>query len=126
MNYVYSTDLQTKYYENGYGVSLIPTVLEHATKPTIPGIAGFLPRKYDALYPANPLSATESQVEGPKWTEDFVKYVLTGGDVDGIINDLNTRYNAALKQARDSGLTTIKADPSFSSAKLEGKLSKDE
>ncbi|WP_322906105.1 sugar ABC transporter substrate-binding protein [Paenibacillus campi] len=126
MSYVYSTKLQTQYYEDGYGISLIPTVLEHATKPTIPGIAGFLPRKYDALYPANPLSATESQVEGAKWTDDFVKYVLIGGDLNSVINDLNTRYNAALKQARDTGLTTIQADPSFDSAKLEGKLSKED
>ncbi len=126
MNYVYSTDLQTKYYEDGYGVSLIPTVLKNAKKPTIPGIAGFLPRKYDALYPANPMSATDSQVEGSKWTDEFIKYILTGGDLNQIVTDLNTRYNAGLKQARDTGLTNIQADPSFNSKNLEGKLSSEE
>lgn len=123
MNYIYSVDLQTEYFEQGYGVSLIPTVLANAKKPEIPGIAGFLPKKYDAIYPANPMSATESQVEGSKWAESFVKFVMVGGDVGQTITDLNTRYNTALKQARDSGLTTIEADPSFNSLNLQGKLS---
>lgn len=125
MEYVYSLDLQTAYYENGYGVSLIPAVLEKGKKPEIKGIEGFLPKKYDALYPANPTVATESQVEGSKWAEEFSKFVLAGGDVDKVITDLNTRYNDALKKARESGLTTIEADPSFSSVNLQGKLSKE-
>lgn len=126
MEYVYSLDLQTAYYENGYGVSLIPAVLEKGKKPEIKGIEGFLPTKYDAIYPANPTPTTESQVEGTKWAEEFAKYVLAGGDLKQVISDLNNRYNAALKMARDSGLTSIGADPSFNAVNLQGQLSKDE
>lgn len=126
MEYVYSTDLQSEYYEKGYGISLIPAVLSSDKKPSIPGIEGFLPKKYDAIFPANPSVITESSLEGMKWAEAFSAYVFTGGDLDGVIKDLNTRYNAALEKSKAAGLTKIAADPSFDSSKLQGKLSKEE
>ncbi|MDP9698835.1 multiple sugar transport system substrate-binding protein [Paenibacillus intestini] len=126
MEYVYSTDLQSEYYEKGYGISLIPAVLSSDKKPSIPGIEGFLPKKYDAIFPANPSVITESSLEGMKWAEAFSAYVFTGGDLDGVIKDLNTRYNAALEKSKAAGLTKIAADPAFDSSKLQGKLSKEE
>ncbi|PJN49682.1 hypothetical protein PAEAM_52930 [Paenibacillus sp. GM1FR] len=123
MEYVYSTDLQSEYYEKGYGISLIPAVLSSDKKPSIPGIEGFLPKRYDAIFPANPSVMTESSLEGTKWSEAFSIFVFTGGDLDAVIKDLDTRYNAALEKTKAAGLTNITADPSFDSSKLQGKLS---
>lgn len=94
---MYSTDLQSEYYEKGYGISLIPAVLSSDKKPSIPGIEGFLPKRYDAIFPANPSVVTESSLEGTKWGEAFSIFVFTGGDLDAVIKDLDTRYNAALE-----------------------------
>ncbi|MFD0693372.1 ABC transporter substrate-binding protein [Paenibacillus sp. GCM10027628] len=124
MAYVYGLDLQKEYYENGYGVSLIPAVISSAKKPQINGIEGFLPTKYDAIYPADPTSPAESKLEGAKFTEAFIKYMLNGGDLNQIITDLNTRYNASLDKAKSAGLTNIEADPNFDAQKLQGSLAK--
>ncbi|MFD1904781.1 hypothetical protein ACFTAO_35420 [Paenibacillus rhizoplanae] len=70
-------------------------------KPSIPGIEGFLPKRYDAIYPANPLTITEGSLEGSKWSDAFSVFVFTGGDVDSIIKDLDTRYNASLEKKRE-------------------------
>ncbi|MFD2412220.1 ABC transporter substrate-binding protein [Paenibacillus rhizoplanae] len=126
MEYVYSDSLQSEYYEKGYGISLIKTVISSGKKPSIPGIEGFLPKRYDAIYPANPLTITEGSLEGSKWSDAFSVFVFTGGDVDSIIKDLDTRYNASLEKARASGATNIVADPSFDASKLQGKLSTEE
>lgn len=126
MAYVYSKDLQSEYYEKGYGISLIPVVLSSGKKPNIPGIEGFLPKRYDAIFPANPGVVTESSLEGTKWTDAFSIFVFTGGDIDNVIKDLNSRYNTALEKTKAAGLTNIGADPSFDSSKLQGKLSTEE
>ncbi|WP_431087517.1 ABC transporter substrate-binding protein [Paenibacillus sp. 8b26] len=126
MEYVYSKELQSEYYEKGYGISLIPAVLSSGKKPSIPGIEGFLPKQVDAIYPANPSIITESSLEGMKWAEAFNVFVFTGGDVDAIIKDLNTRYNTSLEKLRAAGTTNIVADPNFDAAKLQGKLSTEE
>ncbi|MBB6635941.1 extracellular solute-binding protein [Cohnella thailandensis] len=122
LEYLYSLDLQKEYYENGYGVSLIPDVIEAASSPSTPGIEGFLPTKYDALYPDTPLTATEAALEGTKYGDVLTKYVVVGGDLDKLIEDLNTRYNAALAKARADGTTKIEADPDFDASKLQGAL----
>ncbi|PQP82416.1 ABC transporter substrate-binding protein [Paenibacillus sp. PCH8] len=126
MEYVYSKDLQSEYYEKGYGISLIPAVLSSEKKPSIPGIEGFLPKRYDAIFPANPSVVTESSLEGTKWSDAFSIFVFTGGDIDGVIQDLDKRYNASLEKTKAAGLTKMAADPSFDSSKLQGKLSTEE
>lgn len=49
-----------------------------------------------------------------------MKYILVGGSFDGIAEDLNNRYNAALDKEKAAG--TIKADPmpDFDPIKLQG------
>jgi multiple sugar transport system substrate-binding protein len=89
-----------------------------AKKPDIPGIDGFLPTKYDILYPATPTTATHSKLEGLKYQDAFTKYILVGGELDKVIADLNTRYNSALDKARASGDTKVQAIPDFDAAKL--------
>jgi multiple sugar transport system substrate-binding protein len=124
MEYLATFDFQKDYHEKGFGISVVPDVNASAKKPTIPGIDGFLPSKFDALYSPSPLSVTEAKVEGIKSGNAFTKYMLEGGDLDSMLNDLTTRYNAALEKARASGDTKAKANPSFDPGKLQGTLAK--
>ncbi|MCU6796729.1 MULTISPECIES: ABC transporter substrate-binding protein [Paenibacillus] len=124
MEYLANINFQKEYHEKGFGISVVPDVNATANKPTIPGIDGFLPSKYDALYSPTPLSVTEAKVEGVKTGNAITKYMLEGGDVDKMLTDLTTRYNAALEKARASGDTKSKANPSFDPGKLQGTLAK--
>ncbi|MEK4061352.1 MULTISPECIES: hypothetical protein [Paenibacillus] len=119
---MYSDEVQIAYQEGGYGVSVIPSVAAAAKAPDIPGIENFLPTKFDAIYPATPLVTTEGRLEGTKKVDVFNKYIFDGGDLDKELQDLNTRYNAALEKAKAAGDTTVEAQPDFSSASLQGSL----
>lgn len=123
LEYLYNTELRADYQEKGLGLSVLPFVNEAAGKPELAGIEGFLPTKYDGIYPATPLSITETKLEGKKMSDVFTEYILTNNqDLDKAIADLNTRYGKALAAARTEGLTNIGADPSFSAKSLQGSL----
>ncbi|WP_042200205.1 ABC transporter substrate-binding protein [Paenibacillus camerounensis] len=122
IEWMYSDDVQTAYQEGGYGVSVIPSVAAAAKAPDIAGIEYFLPTKFDGIYPATPFGATEGRLEGTKKMDVFNRYIFTGGDLDKEIQDLNTRYNAALEKAVAAGDTTVEAQPDFSAADLQGSL----
>ncbi len=123
LKYVYSSELRTEYQEKGLGLSVLPFVNEAAGKPELAGIEGFLPTKYDGIYPATPLSITETKLEGKKMADVFIEYILTGNqELDAAIDDLNARYAKALAAARAEGLTNIEADPSFNANNLQGSL----
>ena len=124
MQYIYNLDFQKEYHEKGYGISIVPDVNAVAKKPTTPGIEGFLPTKFDALYAPTPVGVTEAKVEGIKSGNAILKYMLEGGDLDKILSDLTTRYNAGLDKARTAGDTKTKANPSFDPNKLQGSLAK--
>lgn len=124
LEYMYSDEVQSGYQENGYGVSILPHVTSTAKKANIPGIEYFNPTNYDAIYPAAPTFTVEGKVEGMKKSDTLTKYLMQGGDLDQVINDLNTRYNAALEKVRAAGDTKSKGDPAFESAKLQGTLAK--
>ncbi|MGG4146371.1 extracellular solute-binding protein [Paenibacillus algorifonticola] len=123
LEYLYNTELRTEYQEKGLGLSVLPYVNEAAGKPELKGIEGFLPTKYDGIYPATPISVTETKLEGKKASDVFIEYILTSNqDLEAAIKDLNTRYNKALAAARTEGLTNIQANPSFSAKSLQGSL----
>lgn len=124
LQYIYNLDFQKEYHEKGFGISIVPDVNAVAKKPTTPGIEGFLPTKFDALYAPTPLNVTDTKVEGMKYGNAIIKYMLEGGDLDKILNDLTTRYNAGLEKARAAGDTKTKANPSFDPNKLQGSLAK--
>ena len=124
MQYIYNLDFQKEYHEKGFGISIVPDVNAVAKKPTIPGIEGFLPSKFDALYAPTPISVTEAKVEGNKLGNAILKYMIEGGDVEKMLSDLTTRYNAGLEKARAAGDTKTKANPSFDPNKLQGSLAK--
>jgi multiple sugar transport system substrate-binding protein len=121
--YLYSLELRKEYQEQGLGLSVLPYVNEASGTPSLKGIEGFLPTKYDAIYPVTPLGITETKLEGKKAADLLTEYILIGNQsLDAVIEDLNTRYKKALEVTRSEGLTDIKADPSFNAADLQGKL----
>ncbi|UQZ34010.1 ABC transporter substrate-binding protein [Paenibacillus sp. PK3_47] len=122
IEWMYSDEVQTAYQEGGYGVSVIPSVAAAAKAPAIPGIEGFLPTQYDGIYPATPLIISEGRLEGTNRADIFNRYIFAGGDLDKEIEDLNTRYNAALEKAIAAGDTTIEAQSDFDAASLQGSL----
>lgn len=126
MEMIYSDDVQTAYHEKGYGVSVLPSVNAKAKAPNVPSIEGFLPTKFDAIYPATPIVITEGRVEGMKKSDVFTKYIFDPSEMnlDQAIEDLNKRYNAALEKSKAAGDTKAAADPSFDAAKLQGSLAK--
>ncbi|KRF09820.1 ABC transporter substrate-binding protein [Paenibacillus sp. Soil787] len=124
MQYLYTLDFQKEYHEKGFGISIVTDVNAVAKKPTMPGIEGFLPSKFDGLYAPTPTGAAEAKVEGMKTGDSVLKYMLSGGDVDKLLSDLTTRYNAALEKARAAGDTKMKANPDFDPNKLQGSLAK--
>ncbi len=123
IEFLYSTELRKEYQEKGLGISVLPYVNAAAGKPELKGIDGFLPTKYDAIFPVTPLAISETKLEGKKAADVFTEYILTGNQsIDDAIQDINTRYNKALAAARSEGLTDIEADPSYDTKALQGTL----
>ncbi|MNC42468.1 Bacterial extracellular solute-binding protein [compost metagenome] len=124
IEWMYSDDVQIAYQEAGYGVSVIPSVATVAKAPDIAGIEDFLPTKLDGIYPATPMVISEGRLEGLKKVDVFNRYIFGGGDLDKELQDLNTRYNAALEKAKAAGDTDIEAQPDFDAGSLQGSLAK--
>ncbi|MFH5184412.1 ABC transporter substrate-binding protein [Paenibacillus sp. TAB 01] len=117
MQYMYGDDILTTYHEKGFGIAVVPSIAAKAKKPDIPGMEGFLVGKYDSLWPVSP----NVTPEGANYGDAFFKYMLTGGDLNKVTEDLNTRYNAALAKAAEKGDVKVTPDPSFDPGKLQGK-----
>ncbi|OKP87520.1 ABC transporter substrate-binding protein [Paenibacillus helianthi] len=120
MEYMYSDQMLTAYQENGYGISMVPSISASAKIPEVKGIEGFLPNQYDGVWPVYPAVAPE----GMKSDDAFFKYMLNGGDLDATIADLNKRYNAALDDAMKNDGLKAEPDPGFNPAALAGKFAK--
>ncbi|MGO4542654.1 ABC transporter substrate-binding protein [Paenibacillus sp. 2TAB19] len=120
MSYMYSESLLQQYQEKGFGISMVPSVSEVAATPKVNGIEGFLPNQYDGVWPVYPVVA----VQGTKSDDAFFKYMVSGGDLDAIIKDLNGRYNEALAQAVKNGEVKAEPDPNFDPKTLAGKFAK--
>lgn len=120
ISYMYEESLLQEYQEEGFGISMVPSVSEVAATPNVKGIEGFLPNQYDGVWPVYPVVA----VQGMKSDDAFFKYMISGGDLNAIIEDLNTRYNAALDTSISNG--EVKAEPmsDFDPKNLAGKFAK--
>ncbi|MFC4101466.1 ABC transporter substrate-binding protein [Paenibacillus xanthanilyticus] len=111
MQYMYGDDILKTYQEKGFGLSMVPHIAASAGKPAIKGIEGFMPTENDGTWPLEPTSALK--IEGIMATDAFFKYMLSGGDLNAIVDDLNQRYNAALDQAIAAGEVKAEPDPAF-------------
>ncbi|GIO12651.1 hypothetical protein J19TS2_22060 [Cohnella xylanilytica] len=116
MQYMYGDDILKTYQEKGFGLSMVPEIAKIAGKPNIVGIDGFLPTENDGTWPLEPTSAIK--VEGELATDAFFKYMLSGGDLDAMIQDLNKRYNDALDKAIAAGEAKAEPDPGFDPMKI--------
>jgi multiple sugar transport system substrate-binding protein len=117
MQYMYGDDILTTYHEKGFGISVVPSIAAKAKNPNIPGMEGFLVGKFDSFWPVAP----NVSPEGANYADAYFKFMLTGGDVKAITDDLNTRYNAALAKAVEKGEVKVTPDPAFDPSKLQGK-----
>lgn len=120
ISYMYEESLLQEYQEEGFGISMVPSVSEVAATPNVKGIEGFLPNQYDGVWPVYPVVA----VQGMKSDDAFFKYMISGGDLNAIIEDLNTRYNAALDTSVSNGEVKAEPMPDFDPKKLAGKFAK--
>ncbi|MFM9328178.1 ABC transporter substrate-binding protein [Paenibacillus mesotrionivorans] len=120
LSYMYQNEVLQTYHEKGFGISMVPEVAAKAKAPDIGGIEGFLPNKSDGVWPISPTV----NVQGIKYYDAFFKYMLEGGDLNKMVDDLNKRYNDALDKAVAAGEVKAKAIPDFDPAKLGGKYAK--
>ncbi|WP_438447255.1 ABC transporter substrate-binding protein [Gorillibacterium sp. sgz5001074] len=120
MQFMYQEEVLQTYHEKGFGISMVPSVNTKAKKPDINGIDGFLPNKYDGVWPVMPTVT----VKGIKSDDAFFKYMIAGGDINAVITDLNKRYNEALDAAIAAGEVKAAPKADFDPAKLAGQLVK--
>jgi multiple sugar transport system substrate-binding protein len=117
MQYMHGDEILTTYHEKGFGISIVPSIVEKAKNADIPGMEGFLISKMDSMWPVSPTVTPE----GANYGDTFFKYMLTGGDLKKITEDLNTRYNAALAKDVEKGSVKVAPNPTFDPSKLQGK-----
>ncbi|MEK8212166.1 ABC transporter substrate-binding protein [Paenibacillus sp. FSL L8-0463] len=116
MQYMYGDDILKTYHEKGFGIAVVPSIVEKAQNPDIKGMEGFLVGEHDSLWPAAPGVTPE----GATYADAFFKYMLSGGDAKAIAEDLNSRYNAALTKAVEKGEVMVTPDPAFNPSKPQG------
>ncbi len=114
LEYLYRDEAMIAYHEKGFGISVVPSIAAKAKQPDIKGMDGFLVGEHDSMWPVSP-SVTP---EGANYGDAFFKYMMTGGDLDAIVQDLNARYNDALDKAAEKGEATAAPDPNFDPSKL--------
>ena len=103
LRYMYSDEVLIGYQEAGLGILSVEAIAAKARKPEIDGITSFFPGEYDGIWPASPQGF---KPKGKEWEDEFVKYIMIGGDLDSLIEDLNARYNAKIRSGtgrRQSG-----------------------
>lgn len=100
-------DYLVGYYEGGYGVSIIPTILEKAEPSD-----DFKNKEWlkinpetDALLPKPPHSAFTSGmiVEGEDMFKTCESIYYGGADIESTLQDLTDRYNKAYQEAIENG-----------------------
>lgn len=116
LEYMYQDEVLKNYHEQGFGISMVPSVAASAKSPEIEGIEGFLPTQIDGIWPLHPTVT----VEGSNYSDEFFKYMVGGGDLDAIIENINKRYNAALDKAKAAGEVKIEPMPDFNPKDLQG------
>jgi multiple sugar transport system substrate-binding protein len=114
MEYLYSKEMLTEAQEVAGWLSIVPEIVAKAKVPAIAGTEYFLPGKYDGIWPLPPENV---KPEGKTADQEFVDYIIVGGNLDEVIKRLDQRYNAALERSGQQ----IKPDPSFNPTKLQGK-----
>ncbi|MDR6879540.1 extracellular solute-binding protein [Bacillus sp. 3255] len=111
MEFLYSDDLLSGYYNKGLGMVMLPSVLKNAEKPdTVKKWPNLELTDKDKIWQPLP---TGVKPEGNDMYFVFNAIILGAIDIDKGIQDLNTRYNAALDKSVNDGKTKRIQYPNF-------------
>ncbi|WP_220683519.1 extracellular solute-binding protein, partial [Proteus mirabilis] len=80
MQYMYGDEVLKTYHEKGFGIAIVPSIVEQAKDPDINGMEGFLVGEHDSLWPASP----NVTPEGSTYADAFFKYMLSDEDLKAI------------------------------------------
>lgn len=108
LNFLYSDDVLVPYYEQGKGISVVPSVLAKAKEPTLKNFKEFAP-KDDVMWPAYPVH----KLEGKPWQNVISETILGLTPLDKAIEDLNKRYNDGLNNEEKAGNVKRIVEPNF-------------
>ncbi|MGU3472596.1 ABC transporter substrate-binding protein [Paenibacillus sp. D51F] len=100
MKFLYSDEVLVPYYEQGKGVSVVPSVISKAKAPELKNFQEFAPKE-DVMWP--PYLALN--VEGKAWQNVIAESILGFQPIDKAIADLNKRYNDSLDKEDQAGGT---------------------
>lgn len=120
LKYFYTDEVQVPYFEKGYGIVIVPTVVEKAQPSTVKGLSDFAPTKYDAIYPSVPAERT-LKIEGKPFNDIFAAVILGATTFDKDVEELNKKYNDALQAAIKEGKMKEYKIADFDPASLIGK-----
>lgn len=101
-----NVDVQAEYYESGLGISIIPAVIEKANTAQIYiDYPDLLVTSTDKIWPRNPqeLNTANFILEGMDNNATFASMIYGDTDIKAGLQDLQDRYNAALKAGVDEG-----------------------
>ncbi len=105
MEFLHSDDVMGEYYTLGLGTVMIPSAIEGVEPPeTIAKMPDLAMNERDQNWPPLPLNVV---VEGKDYTTVAVECIFGMTDIDGAIEDLNTRFNAAYDKVVDGGQERI-------------------
>lgn len=117
VEYMYGEENMIQYAEAGLGMPVLQTVAQKMKVPDIYGYQDFVPTENDVIWPVKP--NVDSNLKGLKYADAFWKYILEGGNIDAIIEDLNIRYNEALDKSVQAGDVKAEPDPAFDPLQLK-------
>ena len=117
VEYMYGEENMIQYAEAGLGMPVLQTVAQKMKVPDIYGYQDFVPTENDVIWPVKP--NVDSNLKGLKYADAFWKYILEGGNIDAIIEDLNIRYNEALDKSVQAGDVKADPDPAFDPLQLK-------
>lgn len=102
-------DFLTGYYENGYGVSIIPTIQEKAQlNEEIANKEWLQMQDIDGVLPLTPQEKNEQAVivEGEDYYKTFESIYYGDAEMESTLADLTERYNKAYQQGIEDGIGT--------------------
>jgi multiple sugar transport system substrate-binding protein len=105
MEYLYGDEFLSEYQEKGLGLAVVPSVIEKSKKaPIVEKRPELAFTKYDKVIPNPPMDV---KPEGKDMYSVFAEVLFGKTEADKAIQDLNTRYNAALEKSVKDGKTKV-------------------
>ena len=115
----YAHENLVAYYEGGFGLSVVSSVIADAAEPESIQFSPLMAiQPTDQMWPHIPANLT---VQGSTWADMFVEFVFgVRNDLSDIIEELNERYNNALREGIEHGTTEAVHFPNLDPANPAG------